>query len=162
MNENEPATPVENAPATPDLDDLRAGNEDLARRLEESGAAVTRLEAALAERDGELASLRESLENTRAESATRAEALSQAVVAYRDLALKSAPGLPPDLVAGDTIESVNESLARARTIVADVRREMEAETARARVPAGAPQRTGPDLAGLSPREKIHYAIASQP
>ncbi len=161
MNENEPTTPLEDAPDTPDLDSLRAANEDLARRLADRDTTVTRLEAALAERDGELASLRESLETVRAESVGQAAALSQAVVAYRDLAVKTAPGLPADLVAGDSIESVNESLARAWTIVANVRREMEAETARARVPAGAPQRTGPDFAGLSPREKIHYAISSR-
>ncbi len=158
MNENEPATPTEE---TPDIESLRSENKDLARRLADRDSAVANLEAALAERDGELAALRESLETVRAESVGRAEALSQAVAAYRDLAVQSAPGLPADLVGGDSIESVNDSLARARTIVACVRQEMEAETARARVPAGAPQRTGLDVSGLSPREKIHYAISSQ-
>ncbi len=161
MNENEPAAPVEEAPAMPGLDVLRAENEDLARRLADRDSAVANLEATLAERDGELAALRESLGTLQAESAGRAEALAQAVVAYRDLAVRSAPGLPPDLVAGDSIASVDESLERARTIVARVRQEMEAETARARVPAGAPQRAGPDVAGLSPREKIHYAVSSR-
>ena len=122
---------------------------------------MANLEAALAGRDGELAALRESLATLKAGSVHQAEALSQAVVAYRDLAVQSAPGLPPDLVAGDSIASIDESLERARTIVARVRQEMEAETARARVTAGAPQRTGLDVSGLSPREKIRYGISSQ-
>jgi len=146
---------------TPDLVTLRSENEELSRRLADRDSAVANLEAVLAERDGELNALRESLETVKTQSLERADALSQAVVAYRDLAVKNAPGLPADLVAGDSIESVNESLARAWTIVATVRQEIEAETARARVPAGAPQRSSLDVAGLSPREKIHYAISSQ-
>jgi hypothetical protein len=40
----------------------------------------------------------------------------------------------------------------------NARREIEAEAARSRIPAGAPQRTPPDMSGLSAREKIQYGL----
>jgi len=79
----------------------------------------------------------------------------------------------------DSLKQENESLARelksrdativrleqalaakdnARALMERVRQEMEAEAAKTRVPAGAPQRAPIDLSSLSAREKIQYAI----
>ena len=53
---------------------------------------------------------------------------------------------------------MNESLKNARALMERVRQEMEAEAAKTRVPAGAPQRAPLDLSALSAREKIQYAL----
>ena len=69
-----------------------------------------------------------------------------------------APEVPEELVSGETVEEIEAALARARNLVEKVRRQVEAEAASARVPAGAPARTGADLTTLSPAEKIAYAL----
>jgi hypothetical protein len=66
-----------------------------------------------------------------------------------------------ELITGDTIESINESLKKAKTLVSQVRQGLETEIAGAKIPAGAPPRTPPDLSALSPREKIQYAIGGK-
>ena len=65
-----------------------------------------------------------------------------------------------DIVAGNknTIESLNESLEKARNLIGRVRQGLETEIALTRVPAGAPERRPPDLSALTPREKIKHAI----
>ena len=45
-----------------------------------------------------------------------------------------------------------------KALVTKVKQGLEIEISLARVPAGAPERTLPDLSALSPREKIQYAI----
>ena len=70
----------------------------------------------------------------------------------------SNPGVFAELIAGDTIDEVNESLKNAQVLVERVRQEIESETAKTKVPVGAPQRVPLDLSALSPREKIQYAI----
>jgi len=62
------------------------------------------------------------------------------------------------MIKGETIEAINESVKSAKALVERVKQEMRAENARVRVPAGAPQRTLPDLSALSAREKIKYAM----
>lgn len=65
-----------------------------------------------------------------------------------------------ELITGETVDEINESLKKARALIERVKQEMEAETAKTMVPAGAPQRMPMDLSALSPREKIQYAIGS--
>ena len=77
------------------------------------------------------------------------------------LVVQANPGVPAELITGDTIEEVNVSLKNAQAIVDRVRQEMEAEASKTKIPAGAPQRTPPDLSALSPREKIKYAIGGE-
>jgi hypothetical protein len=84
--------------------------------------------------------------------------LPQAVAAYKELVVQANPGVLAELITGDTIDEVNESLENARILMDRVRQEIEAEAAKTRVPAGAPQRAPLDLSALSPREKIKYAI----
>jgi len=87
--------------------------------------------------------------------------LADAAHKYRDLLLASAPEIPAELVSGDTVEEVDASFAAARGVVEEVRRRMEAQANAERVPAGAPPRTAPDLSGLSPAEKIAFALSQQ-
>ena len=141
-----------------ELDRLRRENEALAGEVESKGAAIIRLEQALAGKDGEIAELRMALIEAERKLSELGKALPQAVAAYRELVIKANPGVLADLIAGDTVEEVNESLKNAQALVERVRQEIEADTSKARIPTGAPQRTPPDLSALSPREKIQYSI----
>ncbi len=132
--------------------------EALKRELESREAAIMRLEQSLAAKDGELADLNESLDEAKKESIEIAKQMAQAVAAYKELVVVANPGIMDELITGETIEEVNESLKNARSLVERVRREMEAEAAKTRVPAGSTRRTPADLSSLSAREKIQYAI----
>jgi chromosome segregation ATPase len=80
---------------------------------------------------------------------------------YRALVLAHEPDLPADLVAGDSIEAVDESLAQARQTVAQVRQHIEQQAQALRVPAGAPVRAAPDTSDLSPAEKIRLGLSNK-
>jgi predicted RNase H-like nuclease (RuvC/YqgF family) len=134
------------------------GDEALARELEASQATIDELRQALAARDAETAVLNQSLEEARQARDELGKSLPQAVAAYRELVVQANPGVPEEMIAGDSIEAINASLEGARTLVERVRREIEAENARTRIPAGAPPRTPPDMSALTAREKIQYAL----
>lgn len=133
-------------------------NEALSRELEAGKATIGRLEQALAARDGEIDELKRSLDDLKNQASVLDGDLARAVAAYRDLTLRTSPGVLSEFVTGDTIEAVNESLKNARALVDRVRREIEEEASQTRVPAGAPQRSSPDVSALSPREKIQRAL----
>lgn len=84
-------------------------------------------------------------------------ALGEAVAAYRRAVLAAEPGLPPELVNGESIADIDGAVERARVTVAKVRERVLAEAARS-IPAGSPGRTPPDLDSLTPREKIVLGI----
>jgi hypothetical protein len=87
------------------------------------------------------------------------EQLSQTVARYRNTLLASSGEVPEGLVHGETADEVDASFAQAKEVVRRIRERVEAKLARERVPAGAPTRTGVDLASLSSREKIAYALS---
>jgi len=115
--------------------------------LTEAGCRITELEQAAIESNEQLKTSRDSL----------AEALAD----YRALAVQANPGVPEELIGGDTVQAINEALSKAKAMVSQVRQEMEAEIQAVKIPAGAPQRTPPDLSALSPREKIQYGIGGK-
>jgi len=119
--------------------DLNTDNEELRYR-------ISQLEESVATRDSELNSLKESL--------------SKAVARYRDAVLAGAPDVPSDLLKGETVEEIDDSLERAKDIVSQVRQRLDASAADS-IPAGAPPRTEPDLSALSPVEKIAYGMAQK-
>jgi multidrug resistance efflux pump len=119
--------------------DLETVNESLQSR-------IAQLEEAIAARDADLAALKESL------------AVSAA--SYRDALLATAPGVPEEMVKGETVEELDASLEQARGLVARIRQDLEADVAAKSVPAGAPPRTAPDVSALSPGEKIAHALAN--
>ena len=147
--------------AVDEFDTLEQRNEHLTRELASRDAENKRLEQALEARNEELNILKQSLDETSQTLDKVNRAMPQAVGAYRELVIQSNPGLLAELITGDSIEEVNESLKNARAIVERVRQEIEVEAARTRIPAGAPQRTPMDFSGLSPREKIQYAIGGK-
>ena len=123
-------------------------------RLSEAEARVTELEQTVADRDSELAKSDEALTEMK-------NSLAEAVSSYRALVVQANPDIPDELIAGDSIEAINQSLENARALISRVRQVLEEEVAKTRVPSGAPQRAPPDLSALSPREKIQYAIGGK-
>jgi len=136
---------------------------------EESGESrLTELEGLLAQKDEELAKTSDritELEGAVAESeeklTTISSSLAEAVASYRAVVTESHPEVLEELITGDSIEAINESLQEAQTLVGKVRQGLEAEITLAKIPAGAPERTSPDLSALSPREKIQYALGGK-
>jgi len=115
---------------------------------------VTELEALVAQKDEELTQA-----NSRVSELE--QAVAKAVASYKAMVTQSNSEVPEELISGDTIDSVNESLMKAKALIGKVRQGLEAEITSSKVPAGAPLRTPPDLSALSPREKIQYAIGGK-
>ena len=132
------------------------------RELASKNTHVSRLEQAVATSDGEITSLKQSLDESADNMSRLSDSLAQAVSNYKSLVVQANPEVPEELLTGDTISSINDSLAKAKTLVGKVRQGLEAEILTTNVPAGAPTRTAPDFSSLSPREKIKYAIGGFP
>jgi len=124
------------------------GGEELAE------SRVTELEALVAQKDEELTQA-----NSRVSELE--QVVAKAVASYKAMVTQSNSEVPEELISGDTIDSVNESLMKAKTLIGKVKQGLEAEITSSKVPAGAPLRTPPDLSALSPREKIQYAIGGK-
>ncbi len=121
------------------------------RRLDE-------LEQALAGKEEEISTLKQTAAEAEDRLTTLNSSLDEAVASYKGLVIRANPEVVEELITGGTIKSVDESLEQARNLVSKVRQGLETEISLAKVPAGAPERTSPDLSTLSPREKIQYAI----
>lgn len=158
VTEKEPELIDELEAAKGQAEELKQQKETLTRQLESRDAVITRLEKALAAKDSELATLKQSFTEAEKKSVELEKALAQAVSSYRAMIVESNPRVLAELITGDTIDEVNESLKNARALIDKVKQEMEAEVSRTKVPAGAPQRAPLDLSVLSPRDKIQYAI----
>jgi len=117
--------------------------EELAR----ANARITELEQAVAEAEERLAATNNSL--------------TEAVARYKTMVVQTNPEVLEDLIAGDTIESIDDSLNKAKTLIGRVKQGLEIQISAVKIPAGAPQRTPPDLSALSPREKIKHAIGGK-
>ena len=102
----------------------------------------------------EIASLRQALDASHAQ-------VRDAASRYRDLVVRNEPSLPPDLIAGDTVDDVDASLTAARSVAERVREHAETRAQAASMPAGAPPRSGPDLRALTPEQKISYGLAQR-
>ncbi|MFA5309667.1 MAG: hypothetical protein WC370_09325 [Dehalococcoidales bacterium] len=148
----------ENEAAVSEADALKLENETLKRELKSRQDTVAGLEKTVAAKDEEIAVIQQVAEDFKQKYDVVSQSLPQAVAAYKELALRANPGLVAEMVQGDTIAAIDDSLKSARALVERVRQEVGAENARARVPAGAPQRALPDFSSLSPREKIKYAM----
>ena len=127
-------------------------------RISELELSESSLRQVVTDKDSETATLKQAMAESNDNLNKLNERLSQAAASYKALVIQSNPDVPEELVTGDSIEAINNSLASAKELVSKVRKSMETEISLARVPAGAPERTAPDLSSLSPREKIQYAI----
>ena len=118
--------------------------QDSESRSWELEAEVSRLHTTIEEQASELANLREQV--------------ASAAKRYRSALLTSAPEVPEELIQGETVDELDQSLVSAKQIVEKIASQLEAHVAAERVPSGAPPRRGADLSALSPREKILYAL----
>jgi len=152
---------------------------ELEEQLAAAQAEIERLQATAADREArathvesQLAGLRQELSQARDESQGREQELAGltdrassleaqvrgAAERYRELALERSPELPQELVAGETVEEIDQAIERARETVAKVRGHLESQAQAGRVPVGAPVRSGPDLSGLSAEAKIRAGL----
>ena len=129
------------------------GTGELTRELETLRSDVAQRESMRAAQALELETLGAALLESEAQARLAAQR-------YRDAVLGHEPDLPADLVSGETVEAIDESLLRARQTVAQVRQHIEQQAQAQRVPAGAPVRSAPDTSGLSAAEKIRPGCTS--
>ncbi|MDD5082346.1 MAG: hypothetical protein PHU08_03130 [Dehalococcoidales bacterium] len=130
-------------------------------RTAESESRLAQQSSELTAANSHIAELEQALAESARKVTDMGKALSQAMDSYRSLVMRANPGVLPELITGDTIGQVNESLERARAFATRIRQGIEAEAAGTKIPAGAPPRKGFTLSGLSPREKIQYAIGGK-
>jgi len=133
---------------------LAQKNEELAK----ANARLIELEQFVASKDSEIATLEQAGAELDERLANVSNSLAEAVADYKAMVVQANPEVIGELLSGDTIEAINESLEKAKTLVSKVRQGVEAEISLTRVPAGAPERTSPDFSALSPREKIQHAM----
>ena len=131
------------------------------RELASRDTRILELETAAASLESEVAALKQTVAESNDSLDNLNESLKQAVASYKALVIQFNPEVPEELISGDTIEAITNSLASAKELVSKIRKSMEAEISLARVPLGVPERTAPDLSALSPREKIQYAIGGK-
>ena len=129
--------------------------------LEPKDRRITELGEVLSDRENELTVLKQTIADLEAALAETRSSLARAVSSYRTMLVQANPDVLDELITGDTIEEIDQSLENARALIFRVKQGLEEEASRARIPAGAPQRTPPDLSALSPREKIQYAIGGK-
>ena len=136
--------------------------------LSERDRRLSGLEEALGQRDARIAHLEAALGEAEDAAKRRDEEmegvnarLAQAVELYRGSLLASEPDVPEDMVQGSTVEVVQESLARVRQMVEQVRGRMEARASLERTPLGVPARSAPDLSALTPQEKILVGLSGR-
>ncbi len=129
--------------------------------LTKTNARIIELEQTEVNLNSEVAILKQAVAESEEQLTGINQSLTEAVASYKALVTQSNPEVLEELITGDTIEAINESLEKAKTLVSSVRQGLEAEIAAGKVPAGAPVRTPPDLSALSPREKINYAIGGK-
>ena len=146
----EPNEPSNTAPSAEDLEAIKA-------QLQEERASLAEAQAVLTEKDGRIAQLQAEGEALRAERSNLQQAQAAAITKYLGAVKAANPALPPDTIAGETIEDIDASLTRATSIAAAVKASLEAHAKEARVPAGAPTRAI-DLSALSPDEKIRVGL----
>jgi uncharacterized coiled-coil protein SlyX len=145
MNQNQDPIPEE-------------AEENQLSRISELEGLVAQKDQALASTNARITELEQALAESEERLKITNDSLAEAVASYQAMVNKANPEVPEELVSGDSIEAVNRSLEEAKSLISHVKQGLEAEIQATRVPAGAPQRTPPDLSALSPREKIQYGV----
>ncbi|HUU08181.1 MAG TPA: hypothetical protein VMW61_01510 [Dehalococcoidales bacterium] len=158
----------DHSPEGDELEELKARIAELEGVVAEKEAAlkgkdgrITEVEQVIAEKDSEVATLKQTVAELEGALNKAQDSLVEAVISYRHLVVQANPDIPEELISGDTIEAIDQSVANARELISRVKEGMEAEASKSRFPAGAPPRMLPDLTALSPREKIQYAIGGK-
>ncbi len=141
-------------------DEILQTQADETKNDETVNERVAALESQVAGKTAELTAANAHLAELEAKLVEAGNSLGKAVTSYRTLVVKVNPGIPEELIAGNSVEEIELALGKAETLVRRVRQQVKAEVISTRVPAGAPERrrSGGEL---SPREKIQYAIGGK-
>jgi len=140
------------------IPEVNEAEDEESLRLAELKSLIGEKERALAEANTRISELEQALVESEEKLKTTSDSLAEAVVSYKKLVVENSPEVPEELIGGESVTAINQSLEQARSLVSRVKQGLEAEIQATRVPAGAPQRTSPDLSALSPREKIQYGV----
>jgi len=158
-------TATNDAPTQDELGDIKVQLEAEQKAKANFEAMVSNKEATIAQLEAEVQRLTTDVEALKAESSKATETatqlqteLAEAVAKYRQSVVGSNPQIPEDLIQGSTIEEIEASLVKAKSLVEKVKAGIEAQAQAATVPAGAPARTSTPPEGLSSREKIRFAL----
>ena len=165
--DSEQGTPVAapgNGDSTPpereQLRQMLTEEEEAKEAMKERDDRIEQLESLLGAARDELAGRSADLDNAWAETAALQEEKEKAMCGYRDALRLAHPEIPADLIRGETVEELSASVESAQALVQKVRSALQSEKDAARVPAGAPVGSGPDLSGLSAREKISAGVTT--
>jgi len=143
-----------------ELEQAQQENKALLQRIVAKDSDIGRLEKELAERNLELETVKLTVTNAEKKLEEGEKILAQAIAGYKSVITEVNPEIPPELVTGDTIDAVNQSVANAMALVDRIKQGIEEDNSKTRVPLGAPQRSPLDVSALSAREKIQYAISA--
>ena len=139
-------------------ENLRENSSGIGNQLDQN---TTGFEKVIADKESEIAALKESESELQAKLSTVTKSLTEAVASYKARVIQMNPGITEELISGETIEAVEISLEKAIGLIGRVKKSIEKEISQTKVPAGAPGRRTADLSALSPREKIQYAIGGK-
>jgi len=140
------------------IPEVNEAKDEESLHLIELKSLVRDKDRALAKANARISELEQVLVESEEKLKTTNDSLAEAIVSYKKLVIENSPEVPEELIGGESVPAVNQSLEQARSLVSRVKQGLEAEIQATRVPAGAPQRTSPDLSALSPREKIQYGV----
>ncbi|MBN1643551.1 MAG: hypothetical protein JW856_01840 [Dehalococcoidales bacterium] len=141
-----------------DKENAQENKEGDNNRMEQKLAELERM---LGDKESEIVGLKKSEDELRGQLSAVNKSLAEAVSFYKSKVVQFNPDVTEELIAGDTIEAIDESLAKALNLVGRIKESVEKDISHIRVPAGAPERRSSDLSSLSPREKIQYAIGGK-
>ena len=157
-NENGASTPDEIEAIKASLEEEKALRAAVELALDEKDARIAQLEADINQVTETLNGKTVELEEAATKLTNVSSVLTDAVSKYLSVTRTSNPSVPADIITGDTVEEINQSLDKGRSIVATVRETIETEVAAGIVPAGAPVRGEVGLEGMTAREKISAGI----
>ncbi len=115
-------TVFENGVSKPDSLVAQEGEE-----LAKANARLKELEQVVAGKESEIATLKQAKYGLEEKLTTLSHSLIEAVASYRGMVVEANSEVIEELVTGDTIESINESLVKAKALVNKVRQGVEAE-----------------------------------
>jgi hypothetical protein len=87
--------------------------------------------------------------------------LDKAITGYRLMLINNNPDILPEMITGETIESLDNSLNKARELTGKIKAKLEEKTTAERIPAGSPPRSPPDTDSMSSEEKIRYGLSQK-
>jgi len=129
---------------------------------------IKEMEGVLAEKEAEATRAKErvaGLEKTAGENVTRLgeldASLKKTVTGYKALILQSNPEILPELIAGETMEALDNSLAKAKELTNRIKENLKLQVSSLKIPAGAPARGREDNSGLSATEKIRRGLTNK-